>query len=167
MELWDAYLPDGAKAGVDLVRGEPIPQEYRHAVAEILVMHRDGTFLLTQRDFRKPNYPGCWEASAGGSILKGESFLDGAKRELLEETGIQADSLKLLYQDVTGNAIYLGYLCVTDVPKNSIRLQAGETVAFRWVTREELRRILAGPECHSNSRGQLDPFIQTSDTPAT
>lgn len=160
MELWDAYLPDGTKAGVDLVRGEPIPPQYRHAVAEILVMHRDGTFLLTQRDLRKPNYPGCWEASAGGSIQKGESFLEGAKRELLEETGIHSDQLEECYRDVTANTIYLGYLCMTDVPKDTIQLQKGETVAYRWVTREEFREILAGPTCHSNSRGQLDVVLQ-------
>ena len=156
MEFWDAYWPDGTKAGVDLVRGKPVPPQYRHAVAEILVMHTDGTFLLTQRDYRKPNYPGCWEASAGGSILKGESFLEGAKRELLEETGIHADDLEALYQDVAETAIYLGYLCVTDVPKDAITLQEGETMAFRWVSREALREILAGPDCISNSRGQLN-----------
>lgn len=159
MELWDAYLPDGTKAGVDLVRGEPIPPQYRHAVAEILVKHTDGTFLLTQRDFRKPNYPGCWEASAGGSILKGESFLVGAKRELLEETGIHAEQLEALYQDLTDNTIYLGYLCVTDVPKDAIALQEGETMDYRWVSLAEFREILAGPDCHSNSRGQLTPFV--------
>ena len=65
MELWDAYYPDGTKAGVDLVRGEPVPPEYRHAVTEILVLHRDGTVLLMQRDFRKPNYPGNWEPAPG------------------------------------------------------------------------------------------------------
>lgn len=36
MELWDAYYPDGTLSGEKLVRGEPIPPEYRHAVAEVL-----------------------------------------------------------------------------------------------------------------------------------
>ena len=50
-ELWDAYYPDGTLAGVDLTRGEKIPDEYRHAVAEVFVAHEDGTVLLMQRDF--------------------------------------------------------------------------------------------------------------------
>lgn len=159
MELWDAYFPDGTKAGTDLVRGAPIPPEYRHGVTEILVVHTDGTILLMQRDFRKPIHPGTWEASAGGSVLKGESFLHGARRELLEETGITSGALEYLYRDVTDIAIYDGYLCITDIPKDSIRLQAGETVAYRWVSLSELRAALADGSCLSNTRGQLDVVL--------
>ena len=42
MEIWDAYLRDGTKAGVDLVRGEPIPEGLYHLVSDVLVRHRDG-----------------------------------------------------------------------------------------------------------------------------
>lgn len=159
MELWDAYYPDGTQADVDLVRGEPIPPQFRHAVTEILVVHQDGDVLLMQRDFRKPNYPGNWEASAGGAVLKGESFLDGAKRELLEETGLPAEHLEALYCDVTADTIYRGYLCVTSAPKDSVQLQEGETIAYRWVDAAEFRAVLLGPQCTSNSRGQLDPVL--------
>ena len=159
MELWDAYYPDGTKAEIDLVRGDPIPPQYRHAVTEILVVHRDGDILLMQRDFRKPNYPGNWEASAGGSVLKGEAFLDGAKRELLEETGIACQTLKELYRDVTDNTIYIGYLCITDVPKDSIRLQEGETIAYRWASPAEFWTVLSGDSCNSNGRSQLDGVL--------
>ena len=159
MELWDAYYPDGAKAGITLVRGEPVPTQYRHAVTEILVVHRDGTVLLMQRDFRKPIHPGTWEASAGGAVIKGEDFPDGAKRELLEETGISCDTLEELYRDVTDVAIYIGYLCITDVPKDSICLQEGETIAYRWVSFAELPAMLADGSCLSNSRGQLNAYL--------
>ena len=40
----------------------------------------DACVLLMQRDWSKPMYPGCWESGAGGSVLKGESFLEGARR---------------------------------------------------------------------------------------
>ena len=159
MELWDAYYPDGTKAGATLVRGEPVPAQYRHAVTEILVVHRDGTVLLMQRDFRKLIHPGTWEASAGGSVLMGEDFLTGARRELLEETGISCDTLEELYRDVTDVAIYIGYLCITDVPKDSITLQEGETIACRWVSLAELRAVLADGSCLSNTRGQLDAYL--------
>ena len=167
MELWDAYYPDGTKAGATLVRGAPVPAQYRHAVTEILVVHRDGTFLLMQRDFKKPIHPGTWEASAGGSVVKGEDFLDGAKRELLEETGIHADTLTELYQNVTADTIYRGYLCITDAPKDSIRLQAGETIAYRWVTLETLRAALADGSCLSNTRGQLNDILTQLSALAT
>ncbi|MBR6753881.1 MAG: NUDIX domain-containing protein, partial [Clostridia bacterium] len=88
MEIWDAYLQDGTKAGMDLVRGEPVPEGLYHLVSEVLVRHEEGDYLLMQRSFEKPNYPGFWEATAGGSALKGEEALSCAIRETREETGI-------------------------------------------------------------------------------
>lgn len=141
MEIWDAYNQDGTLAGVDLIRGEEIPKGLRHGVAEVFVMHEDGTILLMQRDWNKEGYPGYWESGAGGSVLKGESFLEGAKRELQEETGIRADELEMIYRSITDETIYYGYLCRTDVPKDSITLQKGETIAYRWVTEIEFMKI--------------------------
>lgn len=141
MEIWDAYNLDGTLAGVDLIRGEEIPKGLRHGVAETFVMHEDGTILLMQRDWNKEGYPGYWESGAGGSILKGESFLEGAKRELWEETGIRADELDMIYRATNEETIYQGYFCRTNVPKDSITLQEGETIAYRWVTKEEFMEI--------------------------
>ena len=87
MEIWDGYLIDGTLANRDLIRGEAIPKGLYHLVCEILVRHIDGDYLLMQRDPRKPNYGGYYEATAGGSALKGESKLPCAVRELREETG--------------------------------------------------------------------------------
>ena len=87
-EIWDAYLPNGTLAGCNLVRGEPIPNGLYHLVGEILVRHADSDYLLMQRDPRKPNYGGFFEATAGGSALKGEDAYCCARRELQEETGI-------------------------------------------------------------------------------
>ena len=36
---------------------------------------------------------------------------------------------------------YVDYLCVTDVDKNSIVLQDGETSAYKWVPASELRNM--------------------------
>ncbi|MCR5121168.1 MAG: GNAT family N-acetyltransferase [Ruminococcus sp.] len=142
MELWDAYNKDFEKIdGVTLVRGEEdsIPRGVYHLVCHVLVRHTDGTYLLMRRDPRKA-YPDMWEATAGGSALKGESPLDCARRELTEETGIVSEQLTefgRFARDDTRSA-YVDYLCVTDCDKDSVALQEGETTAYRWVTREEL-----------------------------
>lgn len=140
-EIWDAYYPDGTLAGVDLIRGQRIPAEYRHAVAEVFVIHKDGSILLMQRDFRKPNYPGFWDSGAGGSVLKGEAFEAAAKRELKEETGIIAENLIEKFRVVTHDTIYRGYVCITDVSKDSVTLQEGETIDYKWVNRDEFMKI--------------------------
>lgn len=137
MEIWDAYLPDGTLAGCDLIRGEPIPDGLYHLVSEVLVRHIDGDYLLMQRDCRKPNYGGFFEASAGGSALKGEDALCCAKRELREETGIQSGNLTNIGRFVSHNTIYETFLCVTDCDKASVTLQEGETVSCKWLSEAE------------------------------
>lgn len=143
MEIWDAY--DSAFEiidGMTLIRGEEasIPRGVFHLVCHVLVQHTDGSYLLMQRDPRKP-YPGMWEATAGGSALKGETPLIAAQRELLEETGIRAESLEEIHRDVwePTHCVHVNYLCITDCDKDSIRLQEGETTTYKWATADEIR----------------------------
>lgn len=162
IEYWDAYNKNGTLADAVLIRGEKIPECYRHAVAEIIVIHEDGDVLLMKRDYRKPNSPGLYEGSAGGSVLKGETFLQGAIRELREETGIKCDNLKKIYRCVGIETIYEGFLCITDVSKDSIVLQENETVEYRWVTKEEFKTIYMTDEFMHKSRYRLKEFVENN-----
>lgn len=157
MEIWDGYNADGSLAGIDLIRGEVVPKGIYHTVAEILVVHEDGSILVMQRDLRKPNYPGLYEASAGGSILKGEKSKNGAFRELQEETGIIAGELEFLsrFVKVDGKSIYDQYICVTDCDKDSITLQDGETIDYKWLKQEEFFEFINSREYVSAHRDRL------------
>jgi len=140
MEIWNAYDADFHRIeNVTLIRDEPIPEGLFHLVCMILVKHTDGTYLLMQRDPQK-HFGGMWEATAGGSALLGENPLECAKRELREETGIIASQLQELEWIVRpdNHTIYVLFLCVTDWDKEKVTLQAGETVDYKWVSREEL-----------------------------
>ena len=142
MELWDAYDAELNKLdGITLVRGEEstFSDDIFHLVCDIIVKHVDGTYLLMQRDTRK-HYGGMWEATAGGSALQGETPLMCAQRELAEETGIISTELKEVGRMAVKetHSVYVEFLCVTDWDKDNIRLQEGETIDFKWVTREEL-----------------------------
>lgn len=140
MELWDAYNENEIKVGIDLIRGEKIAEGLLHAIVVIVVRHEDGTYLVVQRDWNKAQFPGLWEAGASGCVLKGESFLEAAKRELVEETGIICKSLELIYSsaDVEVNAFYKMYLCNCNIHKNNIVLQKGETINYKWISSNEL-----------------------------
>ncbi|MGL4773560.1 MAG: NUDIX hydrolase [Clostridium sp.] len=139
MELWDAYNENEIKVGIDLVREEKIENGLYHAIVVIIVSHEDGTYLLMQRDLRKSVCPGLWEAGASGCVLKGESFLEAAKRELLEETGILSDNLNLIYTSTNKefNAFYKVFSCTCNIDKNSIVLQKGETIDFKWLSSKD------------------------------
>ena len=160
MEIWDAYLPNGTLAGCDLVRGKPIPDGLRHLVSEILVRHTDGDYLLMQRDHRKPNYGGYFEATAGGSALKGEDALACAKRELREETGIDAGTLTNIGRFVSHDTIYETFLCTTDCDKKTVKLQEGETVFYKWVSEADFISFVNSDSMIDVQFWRYEPYLK-------
>lgn len=139
-EKWDAYDKSFNKIdNLILERGQKLPQEVYHLVGEIVVKHTDGTFLIMKRDYCK-HLGGMWELTAGGSALYGETSLECAIRELKEETGIETTNLieldKVVHKE--NQSLYVLFLYVTDCKKDVVALQKGETIAYKWVTREEI-----------------------------
>ena len=165
MELWDAYDRNGALAGVDLIRGEKIPEGLFHLVVEVIVRHTDGTYLLMLRDHSKPNCPGLYEPGAGGSAGRGAKPEVAALRELFEETGVRAtqEDLKPLYHVVRdeSQAIYFGYLCETAIDKDSIILQEGETIGFKWVSAQEFKDAFDQPWFVPFMKPRCKEFLDT------
>lgn len=156
-EIWDGIYADGTKANIDLVRGDRIPDGIYHGVCAALVMHIDGTYLLMRRDDRKDTYPGYYEATAGGSMLKGETPDEGMRRELFEETGIIPRELRFLKTIVSHQkqTIYYTYLGITDCKKDAITLQEGETTDYIWMQRDEFAQFLRSDRC---IRSQVEDF---------
>ena len=153
MEIWDAYLSDGTKAGVDLIRGKEIPKGLYHLVCEIIVRHIDGDYLLMQRDPRKPNYGGMFEATASGSALKGEAPLTGAKRELLEETGLIANRIEIMAKKVASSAGCTSETCtiaiahILDKNIKQTPIDDGGIIVDRvWVKKNNIKQWLREKE---------------------
>lgn len=143
MEVWDAYDETFHQIEhITLVRGEPIKDGMFHLVCEVLVQHKDKTYLLMQRDKEK-TYGGMWEASVGGSALKGETPLACAYRELQEETGITSVKLQEVGRIVCKetHSIYVEYIGVVTCDKHSIQLQEKETIDYRWADGEEIKAM--------------------------
>ncbi|MDE5984879.1 MAG: NUDIX domain-containing protein [Eubacterium sp.] len=163
MEIWDGYFRDGTLADVELVRGESILSGLYHLVCEVLVRHFDGDYLLMRRALSKPNYGGCYEATAGGSALKGEDKFACIKRELFEETGISSDEFEEIGHFVfdDDNCIFYTFLCVTDCDKDSIKLQEGETISYKWVNeREFVNFINSGEMIPRQKKRYFDFFVE-------
>lgn len=165
MELWNAYDRDQNILGFDLVRGEAIPEGVYHLVCDTVVRHVDGDYLIMQRDFNKKVYPGFYGVGAGGSVLKGESPLEGAVRELAEESGIIAkqEDLAQIHFHISDKtqSIYYKYLCVTDCPKDSITLQEGETIDYKWLSKDEFLAFMDSDEAIDVERERLSEFLNT------
>ena len=143
MELWDAYDRDGNRLGVDLVRGEPVPEGMYHIVSETIVRHVNGDYLLMLRDPNKPIRPGEWELGAGGSALKGETPVEAARREPSEETGLRCDALQPVAVVVReeNHCLFHLFLAEVDCDPHAITLQEGETVDHRWISPQALKAM--------------------------
>ena len=165
MEIWDLYDEHGNKTGEtwERTRAGEIPEGRYHMVCDVLIRHQDGDFLVTLRDPRKDIYPGCWEASAGGSALAGETPEEGARREMLEETGLKAETLEpisVTYRPRSRSVIH-AYLGVVTCPKDAVRLQPGETVDYRWVDTDSFLSLIREEPVLKVQYLRYKPYLDT------
>lgn len=68
-----------------------------HRSTYILVFNARGELYVQKRTMTKDVYPGYYDPTAGGVILAGESYEQGAVRELEEEMGIRDVPLTWLF----------------------------------------------------------------------
>ena len=107
-----------------VTRREMRQEQLPHRASYIAVMDRQNKYLVEIRTLCKDYSPGTFDAVVGGVMQHGEVFVEAAKRELLEEVGINADDKKnefyplgtLRIDGKTDNHFFYGYLylCVAD-----------------------------------------------------
>jgi isopentenyl-diphosphate delta-isomerase len=79
-------------------RKEVHEQGLMHRSVLVLLYNKQHKLYLQQRSKEKAVHPGCWDLSATGHVLAGESRQEAACRELEEELRIRARSLYLLHE---------------------------------------------------------------------
>ena len=153
-ELWELVNERGEKLGIIHQRGVRLPEGLCHLGVEVWC--RVGDKILTTKRHPDKWQGGHWEAT-GGSVVLGEEVCEGAVRELAEETGITVHVDKLIHlgERLFGNFYAHSYLVTLDeLPE--VTLQEGETVDFKWVTREEFEAL-------SLTYGTRDRYILYGD----
>lgn len=142
MEYFDLYDEKRNALGRVHRRGDALEPGTYHIVCEVWTVNGFGSALLTRRDACKRLYPGLWE-NTGGVVLAGEDSLEGAIRELMEETGIRAEPGELTLQGSfrVGSVFVDAYLLRRNVALSELTLQPGETVDARWATLQEIREM--------------------------
>ena len=86
---------DPASAPPDDAPGRSDPSQVAHSVGVVLFDDAGNVLLQLREDRPDIVYPNVW-AIPSGSVEPGESTVDAARRELLEETGYQAGELTYL-----------------------------------------------------------------------
>lgn len=151
MEVWEILDKNGLPTGktverkrVCLSRGE------YHLVVHIWILGSDGRVLIQRRSFLKPLMAGEW-AAIGGSAVAGETSAEAARRELLEEMGIETDTeeLRLIKKMVRKSSILNIYLLCKDVATGDLVLQKEEVSEAKWVHRNKLRQMIKTGKFHN------------------
>jgi len=137
-EIWDLYDSQRQDMHQTMQRGDPVPEGAHHVVVDIWTLTPDGRFLLTQRAPGK-RFAGMWECT-GGSVVSGENSLQGALRELEEETGMHAEpeGLELMHSVRVFERFVDTYLHRAEVDLSQLHLQDCEVCDAKLVSYAEL-----------------------------
>ena len=144
-ELWDIYDGKRKKIGKTLERGNILEKGEYHIVVTALILNSKNEILISKRAKNK-KYGLMWECN-GGSILAGETSLDGVIREIKEELGIEfskkeAIFLKEIKEDGEMSKFADIWLFKKDIKNEEITLPDGEAIEYKWVSIEEFIKIV-------------------------
>ncbi|WP_298763768.1 NUDIX domain-containing protein [uncultured Polaribacter sp.] len=95
-ELIDILTPEGKPTGKTALKSEAHKNGWFHATVHIWLFTADKKILLQKRALTKKVFPGLWDISVAGHIGAGETILASAKREVLEEIGLELHEKELI-----------------------------------------------------------------------
>ena len=145
-ELLDIYDSNRKKIGkITERKGYEFEEgEYRLVVTGI-ILNQKNEMLISQRAENKKN--GLkWECN-GGSILSGETSLEGIIRELKEELGLEFTRKEAIYLKEIKNDEYPSdfkdiWLFRKDIKIDELKFQDGEVIDAKWVTIDEFMKMI-------------------------
>lgn len=144
-ELWDVYDVNKKKTGKIVERDVyKLKEGEYHIVVTGIILNSKNEILISKRAPHK-KFGGMWECN-GGSILSGESSLDGIIRELKEELGVsfsknEAIFLKEIRRDKTPPDFKDLWLFKRDINDSEITFPDGEATDFKWVSIEQFMNM--------------------------
>ena len=149
-ELWDIYDINKNKTGRTAERDayQFKDGEY-HIVVTGIILNSKNEILISKRAKHK-KFGLMWECN-GGSILAGETSLEGIIRELKEELGIEfskkeAIFLKEIRRDKLPPDFKDLWLFRRNIDKKEITFPDGESIDAKWVTIDEFIRMYNNEE---------------------
>lgn len=143
----------------NIIHGNP---SMLHRVVHVLVFNSKGELLLQKRAMNKDVAPGKWDTSVGGHVMPGEDIIAAAKREAIEELGINLENLNFLYTYIHSNPyeseLVYTYWTIYDGPFDFNKKEIDELAFWRL---EEIQKNLTSDYFSDNFKDEFCKYIYT------
>lgn len=130
------------------------------------ILEKNGKFLLVEEN--KKECRGKWNVPAGG-LVENESLIEGAKREIYEETGCKVEItgileiINMILQEIN----VVCFLFNTKIIEENIKADGEEISNVKWFTYEEITnmkdKLRADGFFLSTLKNKIDNKIQPFD----
>lgn len=143
-EKFDLYDVARQKTGKTIFRGEKLLENTFRLTVHVCIFNSSGKMLIQQRSATKRTNPNVWDITLGGCVQTGETTIQAAERELLEELGLSFD-LSNVRPHLTLNfdGGFDDYFLLTkDVSLSDISFKDHEVQAVKWATEKEILKLI-------------------------
>lgn len=130
------------------------------------ILEKDGKFLLVQEN--KTICKGKWNLPAGG-LDRNESLIEGAKREIYEETGCEVEITGILeiVNEILEGMNIVCFFFDTKIISENIKADGEEISNVKWFTYEEIinmkDQLRADGYFLSTIKNKIDNKIQSTE----
>jgi isopentenyldiphosphate isomerase len=142
MEILDIINDQDEVIGT-ISRKEANAQGVMHRIVHVLIFDNFDRMALQLRSDKVDWCPGHWSTAVGGHVLSGETFEQGAKREMLEELGVDID-LEFLFKDLyivppERKKLLSVYRAVYE---GEFKFEEGKIVDCKYFTLDEIKNMI-------------------------
>ena len=119
---------------------------HNYRVVGVFLIDRANRVLLPTRSMLCSYCPGCYDFSAAGHVLTGETYLQAAQRELMEELGIHQDCVEFTeflytkYPNSLGLSSFSKYYYA--VYNGPLDMQINEVSGAQWLPADHILRLM-------------------------
>ena len=151
-EFLEVYSPEGTKTGQKKSKSEIHRKGLFHSTVHVWIFTDEGNILIQKRSKKKELNPGVWDVSVAGHVKFNENIKKAAKRETLEETGININTKDLLkigvYRSINIHPTAIDkeffHTYILKIDKNSINLgfKNNEVDDLKFISIEEMESLI-------------------------
>ena len=162
MEIIDLYDSKKQKLNKTMERsaGEPADGEFKLSV-HTWILNSKGELLIQKRNESLKRNPGKW-AFTGGAVDTNETSLNGAKREVKEEIGIEVkdEEIEYLLSFKREKGFVDVWLVKKDIAIEDLKLQDEEVSEARWVSLKTLIELAEKGEMVNSVNLYIDFLVK-------